>query len=206
MKSTVPTSLVGFVKHVESILKQQIHFFVSYTRTQHDPATLKSMKLMEVRKPTSAGVSIIVEGVFDGRDGPHKFEASPDVLAACGLTALTIGMGAAPSTNGTVAKSMTLRICPTYVIGELAEEVAAMFRPSRPATRAVDLKPVTESKRYKEAVQDIADIDEQIRKLTQQRGNRQASLDRMLAQAQSVAHTSQHLPAKASTRRHLAAQ
>lgn len=171
MKSTTPASLSALVKHVESILKREPHFFVSYVRVQHDPAMLMSLKLIEVRRPqpNDAGLSIIVDGLFEGRDGPHKFEATPETLAECGITGLTVGMGAAPFANGNVVKGMIIRICPSRMTGTIAAEVKAMFRAKNPATRLITLTPVKETKRYKEAALEISELDQEIRNLTKAR-------------------------------------
>lgn len=202
MTAATPSSIAALVKHVEAVLKREAQFFVSYTRTQNDPVKLISLKLVEVRQPLANddSVSFIISGLFEGRHGPHKVEITPAVLEACGLTALSIGMGAAPNEKGTVSKSMRMRLAPACYKGAIAAEVKAMFRRENPANRAITLKPVAQTKRYKEVALEILDINDEITRLTRARDQATAKLERMRATAQSKIETSKKLPAKSAAR------
>lgn len=208
MKPITHTSITSLVKHIESVLKAQAQFFVSYSRMQRDPATLLSLKLVEVRRPQpkDAGFSVIVEGKFEGRDGPHEFQASAETLAACGIGALSVGMGATPNFNGTVGKCMTLHFLPSLLKGAIAAEVKAMFREKNAETKLKTLKPVKETKRYKQLVADITELDYDISSLSRARELATAKLERMLAKALEKADASALLPAKKASRPRASAQ
>lgn len=197
MKSLAPTSIASLVAHVEAVLLKDTHFFVAFTRGQRDPVRLLSMKLVEVRQ---AGLSLILEGKFEGRHGPHLFEATPETLLECGITGLTVGMGDGPNSDGIVVKYMTVRILPTFLKGAIAAELKAMFHPTTPKTRLSTLKPITETKRYKELALDISELDREIASLTKARDHGLAKLERMCAKAAEKALANTHLPPKKASR------
>lgn len=198
MKSKAINSIESLVKHIEAIFLRETHFFVSFTRTQMDPVKLLSLKLLEVRRPqpNDVGLTLLLDGKFEGRHGPHKFVAKPETLAECGISALTVGMGAAPNTNGTVVKGMRVQFCPSFLNEAIVAEVKAMFRAVAPATHLTTLKPVKDTKRYKEVALEISEIDQEINKLTKARAQAKAKLERMCAKASLQAEASKLLPVK----------
>jgi hypothetical protein len=186
MAAKPPKTFVELVKHIETILKAGEHFYVAYVNSQSDPVALSSLTLKEIRfakRGRAVEATLLLDGAFKGRHGPHKFEASNIKLAELGITELVVGAGAVTLSTGKVIKGLSVKVAPGLLQASLADEVDRLTGLSTDRVREEAVKKVEQSKPYQEGLLRIKDLERQLARLTKQSEATKTRLERMTLRA-----------------------
>jgi hypothetical protein len=192
MEANPPKTFVELVKYLETTLKAGEYLFTRQENSIFEPVSLKSLKLTEVRchkKGQSYKVTLILDGRFKGRHGPHKFAASDKLMAALGITGLSIGMGATTFDKGTVAKGISVEVHPSLLAASLADALDAVTGEKATQAETGALKRVEQTKAYQEGLLRIGELEKEIGRLTKLSTTVKGKLERLSVKAIEKAKT-----------------
>jgi hypothetical protein len=190
MAAKPPNTFIDLVKHIETTLKVGEHFFVAYTNSQRYPVALKSLELTDARfsrKGRSIEATLILDGRFTGRHGPHKTDLSAKKLSELGITDIRMGFGASPYSNNTVRKGLTVKVSQTLLATSLADEVDRLTGISTDKAADAAVKEVEQAKAYREGLLRIKEFDKEIKRLAKLSAATKTKLEQMTVKAREKA-------------------
>lgn len=169
------------LQHIETRLMMGEHFeMLSIPGKPREFAPLLSLKLQEVyfQENGERGITFLIEGVFQSKYAPHRFDASPKLKAELGLADVALGMGCRQNPDGTSTKGLTMTIAKDWLI-EL-EQTRLLPKVN---TAKSSLKPVKQSRRAVELSAELAYLDKEAKRIARQRTATKAKLTRLADKA-----------------------
>jgi hypothetical protein len=174
---TFPELLV----HIETRLKMGEYFeMLTIPGKPREFAPLLSLKLQEVyfQENGARGVTFLVEGVFQSKYAPHRFEASSKLKAELGLADVALGMGCGQNPDGTSTKGLTMTIAKDWLV-ELEQ---TRLLPKVNAAKS-SLKRAKQSRRAVELSAELDYLDKEAKRIARQRTATMAKLARLADKA-----------------------
>lgn len=184
-------TLVNLIKNLELYLQSSDCLYTSYTKSQRDPAKLKSLRIMELRDMTSGKsrkVSLILEGTFIGQ-APHEHNLKDIDLDTMGFASMSFGMGAFTFDNGTATKGMTVVLSKKLVEGALAKDLEKYRKSSASDNHRAAVAKVKKSASYMKATKELVEQTKAIEKAQNKMAVLQARLQKMHTTAIERART-----------------